>query len=176
MGTKFQGTEEEIKILNSYITLMRSVETITARLNLSLSKNKLTLSQFGVLEALYHLGPMCQKQISSKVLKSTANITTVLDNLEERGLVNRVRQKEDKRFITVYLTEKGMEVIQQVLPSDIQEIVQILKVLDEDEIERIVELCEILSKDFLNLKVEEKGIGQILSVYNRYRGRCIYCG
>lgn len=144
MGTKFQGTEEEIKILNSYITLMRSVDTITARLNFSLSKNKLTLSQFGVLEALFHLGPMCQKQISSKVLKSTANITTVLDNLEERGLVKRVRQQEDKRFILVSLTEKGQEVIQKVLPYHIQEIIQILKVLDENEIEILHKLTRKL--------------------------------
>ena len=51
----------------------------------------LTISQFGVLEALYHKGPLCQRDIAAKILKSTGNITMVIDNLEKRELVRRER-------------------------------------------------------------------------------------
>jgi MarR family 2-MHQ and catechol resistance regulon transcriptional repressor len=48
-----------------------------------LAEPKLTISQFGVLEALYHKGPLCQRDIASKILKSTGNITLVIVNLEK---------------------------------------------------------------------------------------------
>ena len=42
----------------------------------------MTVSQFGVLEALHHLGPLRQGEISAKLLRSGGNITLVVDNLE----------------------------------------------------------------------------------------------
>lgn len=48
--------------------------------------------------------------------------------------------------------------------------------LTEAEAERIVEACEELSREFLRLKVEGRGIKPLLLVYNRYRGRCKACG
>jgi len=44
------------------------------------------------------------------------------------------------------------------------------------EIERIVDICESLSKEFLNMKIEGKRIGQLLLVYNKYNGSCKVCG
>ncbi len=46
----------------------------------------LTESQFGVLDSLFHLGPMKQKEIGKKILKSGGNITMVINNLEKRGI------------------------------------------------------------------------------------------
>lgn len=133
MGTKFEGTEEEKLSLNSYITLLRASDTIASILNTLLSKNKLTISQFGVLEALYYLGPMCQKEISSKILKSTANITTVIDNLEKRSYVKRIRQKDDRRYITIHLTDKGKVALEKILPQHIDEVVKCMSVLSKNE-------------------------------------------
>lgn len=144
MGTKYQGNSDEILTLNSYIALLRSTDTITAKLNLFLSKNKLTISQFGVLECLYYLGPMCQKQISTKVLKSTANITTVIDNLEKRNFVHRIRQESDKRFITVHLTESGQEMIEKVLPAHILEIFKLFTVLNSEDKRDLYRICKKL--------------------------------
>jgi MarR family 2-MHQ and catechol resistance regulon transcriptional repressor len=144
MGTKYKGNSDEILTLNSYIALLRSTDTITAKLNLFLSKNKLTISQFGVLECLYYLGPMCQKQISTKVLKSTANITTVIDNLEKRNFVHRIRQETDKRFISVHLTESGQEMIEKVLPAHIQEIFKLFTVLNSEDKRDLYRICKKL--------------------------------
>ena len=54
----------------------------------------LTGSQFAAVEALYHLGPMSQGEISGKVLKSGSNMTTVIDHLERDGLVRREHRRE----------------------------------------------------------------------------------
>ena len=71
----------------------------------------MSTSQFGVLELLHHLGPMCQSELAAKILKSTGNLTMVVDHLEERGLVERRRDTGDRRFITVHLTEAGEALI-----------------------------------------------------------------
>ncbi len=60
MGTKYKGTDLEILALDTYIKLMRATNSITSRVHRFIVKEKLTPSQFGVLEALFHLGAMVQ--------------------------------------------------------------------------------------------------------------------
>jgi len=48
--------------------------------------------------------------------------------------------------------------------------------LSREEIERIVDISLELSKKFLKLKLERKGIKELLLVYNRYRRPCTICG
>ena len=67
MGTKHQGSIEEVKALDAYIKLVRASNTVTARVHRHLSGAGLSVSQFGVLEALHHLGPMSQNTIAAKI-------------------------------------------------------------------------------------------------------------
>ncbi|MEO1441245.1 MAG: MarR family transcriptional regulator, partial [Chloroflexota bacterium] len=78
MGTRYKGTSEEIRALNTYIKLQRASESVIQRTTDHLSDYNLTLSQFSALEALYHLGTLSQVDVARKLLKSTGNITTVL--------------------------------------------------------------------------------------------------
>ncbi len=116
MGTNYQGTKAEIDALNAYIKLMRAAESITARAHTVLPKD-ITLSQFSVLEALLHRGPLCQSELAGKLLKSGGNLTLIVDNLEKSGLVTRERDQEDRRFITVSLTDKGRAFITGLFPQ-----------------------------------------------------------
>lgn len=116
MAARFQGTEKEMRALTTYTKLMRAAESLTARAHEHLSSAGLTISQFGVLEALHHLGPMSQKDIGSKILRSSGNITMVIDNLEKRSLVRRERDEHDRRFFIVHLTEAGNKLIRKIFP------------------------------------------------------------
>jgi MarR family 2-MHQ and catechol resistance regulon transcriptional repressor len=78
MKTEFTST---YLALNTYTKLMRAAETVTGRVGRTMTAAGLTISQFGVLEALHHKGPLCQRDIAAKILKSTGNITLVIDNL-----------------------------------------------------------------------------------------------
>ena len=71
-----------IRSYYGYVTFSRAVACKVAEYDL-------TAPQFGVLEALYHLGPLCQKDLAAKILKSSGNMTMVIDNLEKRDLVRR---------------------------------------------------------------------------------------
>ena len=130
--------------LNTYTKLMRAAESVTVRVNRSLTAFNLTISQFGVLEALYHKGPLCQRDIAAKILKSTGNITLVIDNLEKRGLVRRERASDDRRYLTVHLTDEGTAVIAEAFGRVEAAIVADMSTLAEQEQELLGNLCKKL--------------------------------
>ncbi len=144
MRRKHQGSEKEILALNTYVKLMRSVESITTRTHKHLASAGLTLSQFAVLEALFHLGPLYQREIGQKLLRSSGNITMVIDNLEKRGYAKRERRKEDRRFMLVRLTAEGSELISKVFPPHAAVIAREMSVLSEKEQEMLAQLCKKL--------------------------------
>lgn len=146
MGTHYKGTEDEVRALNAYIKLMRGSESVTSRLSPLAAAAGLTLSQFGALEALFHLGPLCQRELGEKLLKSSGNITMVVDNLEKRRLVKRQRGGEDRRFVTVHLTEQGRRLIASVFPRHAAEIVKEMSSLTRREQEELGRLCRKLGR------------------------------
>lgn len=146
MPTHYEGTPEEINALNAFIKLTRAADTLYAHLTQRKSMGNLTVRQFGVLESLYHLGPMRQGEISAKLLKSGGNITLVVDNLEKSGLVLRTRDTEDRRAVTVSLTEEGRELIAGLFPGHVANIVREFSILTQEEQQQLGELCRMLGK------------------------------
>ena len=144
MKTSFLRTKVEVDALNTYVKLMRAAETVTVFTHRHLAQEKLTTSQFGVLETLYHLGSMCQRDVAKKNLKSTANITTVVDNLEKRGLVERQRSSEDRRYIALHLTDDGREIIERIFPDHVQGLVKSFAALTTEEQQQLAHLCKKL--------------------------------
>jgi len=143
MGTHYKGSRKETDALNSYIKLIRAAESLNSKINLELSKHDLTESQFGVLDALLHLGPLKQKEIGKKILKSGGNITMVIDNLEKQDLVQRKRGEKDRRHIIVHLTAKGKNKILDVLPYIIEIIKKHFEILNSAEQKEFQRLCKI---------------------------------
>ncbi|MCL4306347.1 MarR family transcriptional regulator [bacterium] len=139
MGTKHQGSASEVRALDAYIKLMRAADSVTARVTRALSAHNLTISQFGILEALMHLGELHQNELGQKLLKSSGNITLVVDNLEKRGLITRERSTDDRRFVWVRLTKDGEAYIQKVFPEIVKVITHSMVVLSPFEQEKMAE-------------------------------------
>ncbi|MCZ8154702.1 MAG: MarR family transcriptional regulator [Leptospira sp.] len=146
MGTKFKGSKKEVQALDTFIKLNRATESLSARVTADFSKLNISESQFGVLESLYHLGPLCQKSLGSKILKSTGNITLVIDNLEKRNLVERVRDNNDRRFITIYLTSDGKNLIEKIFPDHVKRITNEFSILTAEEQDMLGRICKKLGK------------------------------
>lgn len=144
MGTQYQGTAKEILALDGYIKLSRAHETVTARINAHLLDYDLTISQFGVLEAIYHLGPLQPTQLAEKILKSGGNLTLVITNLVKRGLVTRQRRQDDRRCIDIQLTATGQTLIEAILPDHVAGVVETMSVLTRAEQEQLAQLCRKL--------------------------------
>lgn len=146
MPTHYDGTTEEKRILDAYVKLVRAADTISARLTELKSHGGLSVSQFGTLEALYHLGPLQQNEIARKILKSGGNITLVMNNLEEKGFVERQRDEEDRRCVVVSLTDRGREEIERILPDHVGNIVKMFQELKSDEQKELGRLCKKLGR------------------------------
>ena len=146
MPTHYTGTRAEMRTLDTFIKLSRCTNSLLARLAERETIGDLTYSQFAVLETLYHLGHMTQGEISTKVLKSGSNMTTVIDNLERDGFVRRERDEEDRRVIHVYLTAAGKGKIETVFPGHVAALVEEFSLLSANEQKTLGELCKKLGK------------------------------
>jgi MarR family 2-MHQ and catechol resistance regulon transcriptional repressor len=130
--------------LNAYIKLRRATGAVDARLVRELTGHGLTETQFGVLEVLFHLGPMCQRAIAAKQFTSGANMTMVVNNLEKSGLVRRVRGTQDRRQYQVELTAEGRALIRRIFPGHVQRIVEAFAALSREEQSQLETLCRKL--------------------------------
>jgi MarR family 2-MHQ and catechol resistance regulon transcriptional repressor len=134
------------RALAAYVKLMRAADSVTARVHRHLAAHGLSVSQFGALEALLHLGPMCQRDIARKLLKSDGNLTVVLAHLERRGLVSRRREPRDRRQVFVELTPAGRALVEEVFPAHVREIAAALGALGDGEQETLAALCRKLGR------------------------------
>ena len=144
MRQRYRGNKAETRALRTYVKLMRATESVTARTHRHLSSTGLTISQFAVLEALYQLGPLSQREIGQKILRSSGNITMVIDNLEKTGRVRRERNEADRRFFIVHLTDKGYNLINNIFPPHAAVIAKDLGVLTAAEQDTLGRLCKKL--------------------------------
>ncbi len=146
MPTHFSGTPQEVLALDTFIKLTRATNSLMSRLASYNSLEILTITQFGVLETLLHLGPLSQSEICSKLLKSGGNITLVVDNLEKNGWVKRTVDPEDRRITIVRLTDAGEALIKRIFPQQLQAIVNEMSPLDPEEQAAFGRLCKKLGK------------------------------
>jgi MarR family 2-MHQ and catechol resistance regulon transcriptional repressor len=144
VGTHHEGPERERRALDAYIKLVRATDAVSDRVHRHLVARQLTVSQFGVLEALYHLGPLTQGVLAQKILKSGGNLTTVTDHLARRGLVRRARGGANRRFVTVTLTPAGRRLVASVFPDHVREVVAAFGGLAPREQETLSRLCRRL--------------------------------
>jgi DNA-binding MarR family transcriptional regulator len=76
----------------------------------------LTIPQIMVLRSIEELGDVTVRKISDSVSLSQATVTTILNRLEDRKYVERVRGQKDKRIVNARLTPTGMEILKTTPP------------------------------------------------------------
>ena len=150
MPTHYKGDPKSVLALDTFIKFTRAANAFESRLFQNAILEDLSPSQFGVLETLLHLGPLCQGEVSAKLLKSTGNITLVLDNLEKRGLVKRVRETQDRRMVKISLTPEGEVLIKRVFPQMVAAITGEFSILTAEEQAQLGNLCRKLGKQIVN--------------------------
>jgi MarR family 2-MHQ and catechol resistance regulon transcriptional repressor len=146
MLTYYQGTAKQRRALGAYIKLLRAADSVRNRAMAHLAAENLTAGQFGTLEVLLHRGPLCQKEIAAKLLVSGGNITMVIDNLEKRGLVERRRNRNDRRYISVTLTASGRHLISRIFPRHVTRVVEEMSLLAPAEQDQLGILCRRVGK------------------------------
>jgi MarR family 2-MHQ and catechol resistance regulon transcriptional repressor len=144
MPSRHQGSTRERRALAAFINLQRAANTIQSLAMKHLDQHRLTPSQFAVLEALYHVGPLCLSELAQKILRTSGNLTMVVDNLEKSGYVKRVPSAEDRRYIRAEITDSGRKLIAAIFPHHAAQIADLMSRLTADEQETLRELCRKL--------------------------------
>lgn len=133
-------------MLNTWIKMSRSLETVHQQIRGSYEEAGLTESQFGVLEMLLHLGPLHQRDLARKHLVTGGNMTLVVNNLERDGHVERRVDPQDRRANLVDLTPAGRQLIERVFRNHLAKLMEAFAVLDAQEQGALEVLCRKLGK------------------------------
>jgi MarR family 2-MHQ and catechol resistance regulon transcriptional repressor len=146
MGTHYKGGAAEVRALDALIKLVRCTSSLQARLEVGMREEGFTPTQFGVLEALLHLGPLEPCELGPKLLTSRPNVVLLVDQLEERGLVRRKPVEGDRRRVRIELTPAGSRAIHRAFQKHVRRAVEELSALSAAEQELLGQLCKRLGR------------------------------
>lgn len=144
-----QDTELALKL---WVVLSRAYASVASHAVDDVGRHGLSMGEFGVLEALYHKGPMLLGEVQQKILVSSGGITYLVDRLEEKGLVERQHCPEDRRARYAALTPEGEKFIRRIFPEHARRMEQALDGLDIAEKEQALALLRKLGRAAADLE------------------------
>ena len=106
------AAEDDLSGIHVWLVLWKASRAVEAQALRSIAEFGMVQSDFGVLEALLHLGPLSAKRLGQKVLLTSGSITAAVDRLADRGLVRREDDANDRRACIVHLTAPGRRLIE----------------------------------------------------------------
>jgi len=131
--------------LKALIALSRCTHNVHKREYKTIKEGGLTVSQFAVLEILYHKGDLRVCEIMKKILATGGNMTVVIDNLVKENLVKRCSDPKDRRVNLISITEKGRNLISGIFPKHLENINDIFSILTSEEKKNLIKLVKKLS-------------------------------
>ena len=119
--------------LQLIIALGRALQALELGVRPHLVESGLSLTEFAVLEVLYHKGALPLGQIRDRILVTGASTTYVVKKLEERGLMRRRTSDHDQRVVFGELTANGRALIDEVFPGHVKRLQEATGGLSESQ-------------------------------------------
>ena len=148
--TDFAGTK-------IWLSLWKSGRSVERHALSSIASLGMSLTDFAVLEVLLHKGPLPVNIIGKKVMLTSGSITTAVDRLEGKGLVERVDSPLDRRVRIVSLTKEGTKQIKVAFAEHQKHLELAVSPLTKDEQRQLVELLKKLGQGADRLKGSSAG-------------------
>jgi len=139
-----QYSPAQERALKLFVVLTRASNALHRKLNERIDLHDLTLTEFGILEALYHKGPLLLGDVQRKILLSSGGVTYTVDRLAEKGLVERRECPSDRRARYAALTPKGEALISEIFPEHADQISALMSVVSAKEQGELVDLLKRL--------------------------------
>ncbi|MFT4412325.1 MarR family winged helix-turn-helix transcriptional regulator [Fredinandcohnia humi] len=130
--------------LKLFVILSRAYRSVNERVEEDVKGYGLNLTEFAVLELLYHKGDQPIQHIGKKVLLSSGSITYVVDKLEKKNFLVRKPCPKDRRVTWASITEEGTKFMNEIFPKHQRAIEEIVGGLDEKEKEEMMGLLKKL--------------------------------
>lgn len=130
-----------------WLVLWKASRAVEAHAHKSIAAQPICPSDFAILEALLHKGPMPVNTIGRKVLLTSGSITTAVDRLAAQGLVERRAHTTDRRARVVHLTREGTRLIERVFGEHERDMERAASALSLSERATLVRLLKKLGLD-----------------------------
>ncbi|MGG4492975.1 MarR family winged helix-turn-helix transcriptional regulator [Brevibacillus reuszeri] len=111
----------------------------------------ITIDQWMVLVVLWEEEGLSQNELAERTYKDKTNIARMLFTMEEKGLIHRVTDPNDRRSLHVYLTEKGRLLKDELLPPSIEAYQKTIAGLTEEEVIQFRKTLNIIYENVKNL-------------------------
>lgn len=121
------------RALKTWVVLARAYAAVAHAVEADIARHGLTTTEFGILEALHHKGPLLLGEIQRKVLVTSGGITYLVDRLVAKGLVTREPSPDDRRARYAVLTPDGKRFIAGIFPGHAAFLARMISTLDERE-------------------------------------------
>ena len=145
---KIAPSDQTKQIIFSIRRLIQANELYTKELN---KKYHVSAAQLNCILTLYEYGPLPPSKIASHIMVKSSTVTGVVDRLERKGFVERMRNSPDRRVITIQLTEAGKKLAQNAPPPIQQKIIDGLRQTEKAGIDQIVWSLNMLT-DMLDVQ------------------------
>lgn len=129
----YEPSGEESLALRTLVAFRRADRVVRMREGEAVRARGLTPAQFGVLETLYHDGPLRVGEVMERMLATPGNMTVVVRNMARDGYIVRKADPSDGRSCLLDLTEKGTKAFEEVWPEHLALVAEIFSVLDDTD-------------------------------------------
>lgn len=130
-----------------FLMLMQTARVIQEQIRDDMTKFNLSITDFSVLEVLFHKGKQTIQQIGKSILISSGSMTYVIDKLEQKGLLKRNACPDDRRVIHVTLSDTGLELMNVIMPKHKKFVDDTFDSLDINELDTLVLLLKRLKEE-----------------------------
>ena len=124
------------------LALWKAAKAVEKVDRMSIVKTGLGLSDFAIMEALLHKGPLPINQIGEKILLTSGSMTAAINRLETSGLVKRVQDRSDGRYFYIHLTKSGRKIIKDAYHNHHLNLEKVAEILTDEEKKEIVRLLQ----------------------------------
>jgi MarR family 2-MHQ and catechol resistance regulon transcriptional repressor len=141
-----KGEKDTATALKTWVVLARAYLAISRHVTADVARHDLTASEFGILEALYHKGPLLLGDLQKKILVTSGGVTYLVDRLAAKGLVTRESFPGDKRSRFAVLTPEGSTLIKRIFPGHAKRLTRVMGALSSKEQKRLTSMLRTLGK------------------------------
>lgn len=168
MKNNFQQSGPTVPGVHLWLLLWKASKAVEGDARRSVTATGMCLSDFGILEALLHKGPLPVNVLGTKLLLTSGSMTAAVDRLEREGLVQRNASQTDRRARIVSLTAVGKSRIQRVFAEHQRDLEQTFQCLSGTERET---LAALLRKVGHQMESPAENVAEPTGKATRHRGR-----
>ncbi|MGM0495420.1 MAG: MarR family winged helix-turn-helix transcriptional regulator [Bacillota bacterium] len=132
--------------LKTLTIIFRTKDSVEKAIQKDVKNYGLNVTEFGVLEALYHLGDLPIKKIMEKVLITNSSLTYVIEQLEKKNYLQKRKSDQDRRSFILCLTKKGKSLMKKAYEKHEKNMRKILDDLSKEEEKTLQELLKKIGK------------------------------